>query len=506
MVGIGKISGKSAPLSLRQNPNFYELHALVWLSGLSRRFGRRITLGNVPDTVWDELAAQGWNLLWLMGVWERSPASAAFFLADDNAMRAFDAALPGWKPEQVVGSPYSIRNYQPDARIGAWDDLDRARAALHRRGIGLILDFVANHTALDNPWTCEHPEYYIRGTVDDIQHDPQSYFAAPCPGSERIILAHGRDPYFPAWQDVAQLNLFSEITRAALVLELRTIAQHCDGLRCDMAMLVLNGVFPRTWGAKLGGAQAPKEEFWTEAINAVPGLLWLGEAYWGLEGKLLQMGFQFTYDKTFYDLLLGNRAAEFASYVRSTAALASHMAHFLENHDEERSAVAFGPARLPAAATLLATMPGMRFYYQGQLEGSSTKLPIYLNEIAPQKTDPVIQQLYETLLRVGREETLHSGDWRVLNVTSAGDGGFANLCAYQWRKPEDFWAVIANPSEFESQGRVHFPEGIAARQQYVFGDELNDVRYLRDGTEIVIEGLYVRLAPHQAHIFRIQPA
>ena len=437
---------------------------------------------------------------------ERSPASAAVFLQDDKAKAEFTAALPGWKPEQVVGSPYAVRNYSPDPRIGTWEDLDRARAALHRRGMGLILDFVPNHTALDHPWTRTHPEYYIRGTEEDLRREPESYFAVQTVTGESATLAHGRDPYFPAWRDVAQLNLFSEAARAALILELRNIAQHCDGLRCDMAMLALSDIFQRTWGAKLAGYVPPPEEFWTTALRAGPGIVWLGEVYWISRARILQLGFQYVYDKAFCDLLSNGRAREFAERLQTTASLQGHMSHFLENHDEPRSADVLGVERLPAAAALLATMPGVRLFYQGQIEGSEIRIPIELSAVGSIQPDPAIQQLYERLLRISREDFFHTGDWRPLSVTSACDDSFANLSAYEWHVADALCAVVANPGGVESQGRVHFPDGIAPGVQYVFFDQLNNVRYLRDGAEISAIGLYVRLAPYQAHIFRVRPS
>ena len=68
------------------------------------------------------------------------------------------------------------------------------------------------------------------------------------------MIANGRDPYFPAWPDVAQLNAFSPSLRTAVIDTLQQIAEQCDGVRCDMAMLVMNDTFARTWGARAGGA------------------------------------------------------------------------------------------------------------------------------------------------------------------------------------------------------------------------------------------------------------
>jgi glycosidase len=570
--------GMSVPFSPRKNPRLYEIPALVWLNDLARRFSRPLVLGSVPESVWDELAAphrgpersrgaDGWDFIWLMGVWERSPASAAQMLADDAARKTFDEALPGWTPEQVLGSPYAVRRYEPDARVGTWEDLDRARAALNKRGIGLMLDFVGNHTALDHPWTREHPEYFIQGSEEDLRRDPSGYFAVETATGQRAILAHGRDPYFPPWPDVAQLDYFSEDMRAAQIAQLAKIAAHCDGLRCDMAMLSLNDVFARTWAAHLADRQPPSEEFWARAIPALPRIVWLAEVYWGLEPRLLQMGFQFAYDKSLYDLLRAasaanetngpSPAAEIAHHLRAPEETQGRMAHFLENHDEARAAAVFGAPNLrgadsgepcpgesdggeagsgkkhlAAAAALIATLPGMRFFHYGQLDGRTIHLPIALAAQSPD-TSPAataietaikasdkdtaiaaIRAFYRNLLAITASPAFHEGAFQLLEVTSDTDASFENLTAYQFSLGDDCRVVIANPGGSPAQGRVHFPVGsptsiaptIEAGRQYLFSDELNGPHYLRDGVEIVSQGLYVRLDPFQAHIFRVTPA
>ena len=120
------------------------------------------------------------------------------------------------------------------------------------------------------------------------------------------VLANGRDPYFPAWPDVVQLNAFAEELRGAATDVLTGIAEQCDGVRCDMAMLMMNDVFARTWGGRVG--PAPQTDYWPEVIGRVreshPGFLFLAEAYWDLEWDLQQQGFDYCYDKRLYDRLL----------------------------------------------------------------------------------------------------------------------------------------------------------------------------------------------------------
>ena len=131
--------------------------------------------------------------------------------------------------------------------LGGDEALARLRERLRDRGLKLMLDFVPNHTALDHPWVEDHPEYYVVGTELDLARAPQNYTWVKRPGGDRL-LAYGRDPYFPGWPDTLQLNYGNPATQDAMLGELLRIAGQCDGVRCDMAMLVLPEVFERTWG------------------------------------------------------------------------------------------------------------------------------------------------------------------------------------------------------------------------------------------------------------------
>ena len=139
--------------------------------------------------------------------------------------------------------------------------------------------------AANRSWR-EHPEAFIRTAGG--------------------IFANGRDPYFPAWPDVVQLNAYSPALREAVADTLIEVAGQCDGLRCDMAMLMTNEVFGRTWGDRAG--PVPAEDYWPTLIarvkQAQPNLLFMAEAYWDMEWTLQQQGFDLCYDKRLYDRLL----------------------------------------------------------------------------------------------------------------------------------------------------------------------------------------------------------
>src|SRR5271168_5394031 len=117
------LSSTPSPFPLRANPHLYEINTWPWLDQLSARLGRNITLGQVPDTEWDALARKGFDIVWLMGVWKRSEISRQIAINNVVAGPGYAAALPGWTPADVVGSPYSIAQYIPDPRLGTERDI-----------------------------------------------------------------------------------------------------------------------------------------------------------------------------------------------------------------------------------------------------------------------------------------------------------------------------------------------------------------------------------------------
>jgi Alpha amylase, catalytic domain len=491
--------------NLRLHPHLFEINTWAWLEELSERAGRHITLAEVPDVEWNRLAGLGFDLIWLMGIWQRSPESRREFRGDAASFANFKKVLPGATMEDVVGSAYSIQRYQPDPYIGDWASLDATRDKLHARGLRLILDFVPNHVALDHRWVLEQPEYFIQGTAEDFARDPSAYYRAETYSGTRYI-ARAKDPYFPPWRDVAQLNYFEPAMRAALLAELSNIAKHCDGFRCDMAMLVLNDIFARTWSSQLARAVAPATEFWQDVRGALLEKILLAEAYWGTEWRLFELGFDFTYDKSLYDAIRGGDASAVRTDISRDLTYQSHLARFLENHDEARAAAVFIGEKLTAAATLIATLPGLRFYHQGQLEGRRIQLPVSLSHAASEQPVPAIEALYRQLLQISNEQVFHAGAWRRLDASDLGDGLASNLIVYDWQSENCWKLVVVNLANEASQARIQLGDRISQGRRYRFNDQLNQAVYLRDGDELGGPGLYVRLEAFHAHLFEISPA
>jgi hypothetical protein len=495
----------SQSLPLRSHPHLYEINTWTWLEQISASLNKNITLAEVPDSEWDALAAQGFHVVWLMGVWQRSPISRRMNSENPANAAQFSLALPNWKPDDVISSPYSVTAYVPDPRIGDWAALDAAREKLRTRGIGLFLDFVGNHTALDHPWTSEHPDFYVQTSAEEFRKNPSLFYTQSTAQGLRYI-ALAKDPYFPPWQDVAQLDHFNPALRAAQLKDLRTIAEHCDGIRCDMAMLQLNDIFNNNWRHLLGDTPQPEKEFWTEAHAAVPSLTLLAEAYWGTEQRLLDLGFSYSYDKTLYDAVRDTNIWHIRERLSSQPERQSDFARFMENHDEERRAVVFPNDRLAAAGTLLSTLPGMRFYHQGELEGRRIHLPIILRIAADEPPDRISTNFFQKILRITRQDVFHEGKWALLDVAPEGDAPTDALLVYEWRSPKAWKIIAVNLAAYTSQGRVHLVDRVSPTQNYIFNDELNNVRYDRTGQELHDIGLFIRRDPFHAHVFDITPA
>jgi glycosidase len=420
-----------------KNPSvLYEINTRVFLNKLSAKYKIPVTLANIPDEEMQKLAGLGIESVWLMGVWERSPEAARIGLQDTELMNSFREVLPDVEDKDVIGSAYSIREYKVANAIGGEEGLAEIRKKLKSLGIGLILDFVPNHTAPDHPWTFQHSDFYIKGTEEEMQKDPSKYI--DCNGS---VLANGRDPNIGAWPDVVQLNAFSENYRKEAIATLSMIANICDGVRCDMAMLMLNEVFEQTWEEKAGSK--PDQDFWIEIITAIrtqnPDFIFLAEAYWNKEKQLIGQGFNFCYDKNLYDLLLSGKAAEVTSYLEKTKDVQNHLVHFTENHDEQRASYAFKDMQQGAAAAI-ATLPGLWLFHDGQAEGYKAKIPVHISRGPEEKIDNDLYAFYKKLLAIIRSWELNNGTWQLVKNDNE------NVFSWKWESPHGKHIVIINYS------------------------------------------------------------
>ncbi len=486
-----------------KHPVIYEINTWVWLHELSVKYHTLITLKTVPEDEWNTIGDLGMDAVWFMGVWERSPAGIDIANKNEGLLADFRRALPDYRTEDNVGSPYCVRRYVVDGRLGGTEGLASARQELAQRGMKLLLDFVPNHVAPDNPWIDEHPDYFIQGDRGDLDREPASFVE-----KDGRIFACGRDPYFPAWPDVLQLNAFQPGLRQAVIETLLDMAGQCDGVRCDMAMLMLNDIFERTWGLRAGAR--PEADYWLEIIPAIKGknsnFTFIAEAYWDLEWELQQQGFDFCYDKKLYDRMEHGPAENVRLHLCADSAYQERMVRFIENHDEPRAAATFPDGKGHAAAVAILTLTGAKLLHEGQFEGMKVRLPVFLGRRPKESANRKLQDFYHKLLETVKPDVFRDGQWQICERTGWPDNqSHMNIVAWCWLKNEDRYLIIVNLSDIQSQANIKLPWNDLQGKTWQLIDVLGDSTYERKGDDMLHSGLYVDLGPWKFHFFRLKP-
>ena len=389
-------------------------NAYVWLDQLSKQHGHSMTqLDHIPDEELDTLARRGFTGLWLIGLWERSPASQKIKQMCGN-------------PE-AVASAYSLFDYRIAADLGgdaAYQDLrDRA----WRRGIRLASDMVPNHMGIDSRWVIEHPDWFI-----SLDYSPFPSYTFDGPnlswdervgihledhyygrtdaavvfkrvdhrtGSEKYIY-HGNDATSMPWNDTAQLNYLNPEVREAVIQEILGVARKFPIIRFDAAMTLAKKHFQRLWFPEPGaGGAIPSRaefgmtraqfdalmptEFWREVVDRVaqevPDTLLLAEAFWLMEGYFVRtLGMHRVYNSAFMNMLRDEENAKYRSVVKNTLEfdpqILKRYVNFMNNPDERTAVDQFGTGdKYFGICTMMATMPGLPMFGHGQVEGFTEK-------------------------------------------------------------------------------------------------------------------------------------
>ncbi len=453
--------------------------------------------------------------MWLLGVWQTGDAGRTVSRRRPESQGEFRQALVDFRPADVSGSPFAVREYTVHRDLGGPAALERFRRRLRNRGVRMILDFVPNHIALDHPWVREHPEFFVHGSEDDLAREPQNYLRVATSAGPRV-LAHGRDPNFPGWTDTLQLNYRHAGLRQAMAVALRQIGDHCDGVRCDMAMLILPDVITRTWGERsrpADGSAAVDEPFWPYAIEHTrrhrPDFLFMAEVYWGLEWTLQQLGFDYTYDKRLYDRLREPDAEPIIAHLRAEPEYQRRSVRFLENHDEPRAAATFSPDRHRAAAVLAFLVPGLRFLHEGQLTGRRIGASIHLRRRAPEPIDRELETFYGRLLAIMRREEVRDGQWRLLDRAPAASGAptWGQLVAFSWELGDRRLLVAVNWGPTRGQGYVRPQFAGLEGSTWLLTDLLDPTSHSeRDGAALAAQGLDLDLPAWRPTVLALTPA
>ncbi len=367
----------------------------------------------VTEAELDALVQLGFNALWMMGVWRIS----------DGAKE-----ISKITSDDFEGSPYAVPVYEINRELGGSSQFNRLVKRAHTAGLSVLVDFVSNHMAPDSPWIFQHPDFFIRSDTKARKQLMSEFFLHKS-GS---VIAFGRDPYFPPWNDTAQLDYSSGALRSQMIDVLKRISRYADGVRCDMAMLVLRDCFRQLWYPLEPDSsfdQRMPGEFWDEAISEVkkasPNFKFIAEAYWDKETQLSELGFDLCYEKKLYDALVARDLGRVLERLqRGSDALRASL-YFIENHDEPRAASVFDKPGNLAALALILSIPGSVLIHEGQMEGKHERLPVQrIKPLTDEPADLSLRESYAQLLRITRDEVFKDGDLRLFDPGVYGAMGF----------------------------------------------------------------------------------
>ncbi|MEQ1828228.1 MAG: alpha-amylase family glycosyl hydrolase [Pirellula sp.] len=487
-----------------QYQSLYQVNTRVLLTELSSQLGRRATLDDIEDKTLEQWQECGFQFVWLLSVWQIGPRSQGISRANVRWLHEFQSTLTDLCDDDIGGSGFAIQKYSVHRNLGGNEALHRLRNRMKSYGLRLILDFVPNHTGPDHPWVNEHPDYFVQGTDQDLEREPDIYTRLATKHGE-IVFAMGRDPYFPGWIDTLQLNYGNRALQTAMQEELERIALQCDGVRCDMAMLLLPEVFQRTW-------QIPSEPFWPTTVQRIrakhPKFTFIAEVYWDLEWELMQQGFDFCYDKRLHDSLRAGDTPSVRSHLHADLAYQNRLVRFLENHDEPRVASAFSSAQHAAASVICFLVPGMRFFHHGQLEGKRVRISPHLIRGPAEAYDTEVAKNYRRLLSILRLPIVRKGAWKRLEPLEAWPSNFTHqdFVSFQWLDTDgSLLVVVVNYSDHMSQCRVRLPDlGGGATRPIRLQDLWDETPYVRDSHELSHSGLFVELPAWGIHVLRVE--
>jgi glycosidase len=529
----------------------------VWLAQLSRAYGRDIQrLDQIPDEELDELRSRGFTGLWLIGLWERSPASRRI-----KQMRGNPDAL---------ASAYSVFEYRIADELGgddAWRSLrDRAAA----RGVRLAADMVPNHMGIDSRWVVEHPERFIsspfapfeayaftgedlssdgRVTIQIEDHywdssDAAVVFKRTDRGTgESSYIYHGNDGTSFPWNDTAQLDYLQAEVREAVIGQILEVARRFHVIRFDAAMVLARRHIQRLWyplpgheagipsrsAAALPAAELARRmpaEFWREVVDRVaaevPDTLLLAEAFWLMEGYFVRtLGMHRVYNSAFMHMLRDEKNAAYQQVIRETLAFDARIlgryVNFMNNPDERSAIDQFGSHdKYFGVATMLATLPGLPMFGHGQVEGFSEQYGMEFRR--PQRDESPDEGLVE---RHRREIfPLLRQRWRFADAS-----GFRQLTAFEGGQEVADVFAYANRAErgpadarerrslvvyLNRYARAHvripgvseaLDTGEAGAAFLILHDQRSGLDFLRDLGDLRANGLELELDGYACHVF-----
>ena len=471
----------------------------VWLHQLSIKYGRSIgRLDEIPGEELDLLAERGFNGLWLIGLWERSPASKQIKRMTGN-------------PE-AEASAYSLFEYEIAGDIGGWDALQALRHECNRRGIRLASDMVPNHTGIDSKWVVNHPGWFIQlpyppfptytysGAnlsrvphiglfIEDHYYDKTdaavTFKRVDYDTNDTRYIYHGNDGTSMPWNDTAQLNFLDPEVREAVIQTILHVTRNFSIVRFDAAMTLAKKHFQRLWFPEPGtGGDIPSraeyglsredfdrampKEFWREVVDRVaketPDTLLLAEAFWMMEGYFVRsLGMHRVYNSAFMNMLKAEENGKYRQTIKNTLEfepeILKRFVNFMNNPDEDTAAQQFGKGdKYFGVCTLMATMPGLPMFGHGQVEGYSEKYGMeYRKSYWQEEEDPELlerhrREIFPLLKR--RHLFADASRFRLYDLHDSEGGVNENVFAHSNAAGNERSLVLYNNSYGRAKGWI----------------------------------------------------
>jgi glycosidase len=506
----------------------------VWLDQMSKQYQQNIyRLDQIPDEELDKLARWGFTGLWLIGLWERSPASKRIKQLRGN-------------PE-AVASAYSLFDYVIADDLGGDEAFLNLRDRAWRRGIRLASDMVPNHVGIDGKWVIEHPDWFVSL---DYSPFPSYSFSGPnlswddrvgiyledhyYEGTDAAVvfkrvdhwtgatkyIYHGNDGTSMPWNDTAQLNYLLPEVREAVIQTILHVARKFSVIRFDAAMTLAKKHYQRLWFPEPGtGGAIPtraehgltKEqfdelmpaEFWREVVDRVAqeasDTLLLAEAFWLMEGYFVRtLGMHRVYNSAFMNMLRDEKNLEYRLVIKNTLEfdpeILKRYVNFMNNPDERTAVDQFGKDdKYFGICTMLATMPGLPMFGHGQIEGYSEKYGMeFRRAYWDERPDTdLVERHQREIFPLLRRRYLFAEVQNFLLYDFFSSDGFVNedVFAYSNRSGQDRALVVYHNKYAEARGWIRNSAAYSVKTGD--GDERNLVqKNLGEGLGLHYSGEY----------------
>ena len=475
-------------------------NSYVWLDQISRKYNQEIRhLDQIPDAELETLARWGITGLWLIGLWERSPASARIKQLCGN-------------PE-AISSAYSLYSYQIANDLGGESAYESLRDKAARYGIRLASDMVPNHMGIDSEWMihnperflsldqCPYPSYSFNG--ENLSTDPNVLIQIEDHYFDRTDAAvvfkrqdlrsgqikyvyHGNDGTTMPWNDTAQLNYLNPEAREAVIQTILSVARKFPIVRFDAAMTLTKKHFQRLWFPQpgTGGAipsraehaitqeefnRAMPVEFWREVVDRVsveaPDTLLLAEAFWLMEGYFVRtLGMHRVYNSAFMNMLRNEDNVGYRKLIRNTLEfepeILKRYVNFMNNPDERTAVDQFGKGdKYFGICMLMATLPGLPMLGHGQIEGFAEKYGMEFRKAYwDEKVDPDLVSRHEwEIFPLLHERRLFAGveHFNLYDFVTNYGSVNENVYAYSNHENGSSALVIYNNNIHETEGWIH---------------------------------------------------